>query len=132
MRHNAGVCRREGGEHKGGQQYKHRVPGSRLVPLTAEAGGRWHSSVPPLVRKLAREYIQRTPGLDVDSYDACGAVVARWGARLSALLIRGNGAVVRAGTLSHPIAPHVDVPGNPGLHDLVPEGDCAYELLVGS
>ena len=32
--------------------------------------------------------------------DALGAVVARWGARLSALLIRGNGAVVRAGMLS--------------------------------
>ena len=85
--------------------------------------------VPPLARKLAREYIQRTPGIDEDS---CGAVVARWGARLSALLIRGNGAVVRAGTLSHPIAPHVDFPGNPELHDLVPEGECAYELLVGS
>ena len=65
-----------GGHHKGAQQYKHRVPGSRLVPLTAEAGGRWHQSVPPLARKLAREYIQRTPGIDEDS---CGAVVARWG-----------------------------------------------------
>ena len=67
------------------------------------------------------------PGLDDDS---CGAVKARWGARLSALLIRGNGAVVPAATLSHPIAQHVDFPGNPGLHDLVPEGDSAYELLV--
>ena len=36
------------------------------------------------------------------------------------------------GTLSHPIAPHVDFPGNPELHDQVPEGECAYELLVGS
>ena len=117
-----------GGEHKDTQQYKHRIPGSRLVPLTAEAGGRWHPTIPPLVRKLAKEYVWRTPGLEDD---ALGAIVARWGARLSALLIRGNGVVVRACCdLSWAASPHVDVPGHPSLHHLVPEGDCAYELLV--
>ena len=92
-----------------------------------ETGGRWHVSIPPLVRCLAKEYLQRTPGLEDD---ALGAVVARWGARLSALLIRGNGAVVRAGGPPLAVSPHVDIIGNSGLHDLVPEGDCAYELLV--
>mgnify|MGYP003316919635 CR=1 FL=1 len=66
--------------------------------------------------QLAKEYLQRTPGLEDD---ALGAVVARWGARLSALLIRGNGAVVRAGGPPLAVSPHVDIIGNPGLHDLV-------------
>ena len=117
-----------GGEHKDSHQYKHRIPGSRLVPLTAETGGRWHHTIPPLVRKLAKEYLWRTPGLEEA---ALGAVVARWGARLSALLIRGNGVAVRSCCdLSWAVSPHVDVPGHPLLHHLVPEGDCAYELLV--
>ena len=116
-----------GRDHKGSQQYKQRLPGTRLIPLTVETGGRWHVSIPPLVRCLAKEYLQRTPGLEDD---ALGAVVARWGARLSALLIRGNGAVVRAGGPPLAVSPHVDIIGNSGLHDLVPEGDCAYELLV--
>ena len=103
----------------------------RLFPLTAEVGGRWHKSIPPLpplVRKLGREYVQRAPGLEGD--DALGAVVSRWGARLSALLIRGNGAVVRAGTVAPEVTPHVDFPRGPVLHNIVPEGDSAYELLV--
>lgn len=54
---------------------------------------------------------------------------ARWGTRLSALRIRGNGAVVRAphraGGLEPAITPHVDFLGNPELHHLVPDGDCA-------
>ena len=74
-------------------QYKHWIPWSSLVPLTAETGGRWHSTIPPLVRKLAKEYLARAPGLEDD---ALGAVVARWGALLSALLIRGNGVGVRS------------------------------------
>ena len=116
-----------GGGRKLSSQYKCRLPGG-LVPLTAETWGRWIASVPPLVRALAREYVQRSPGLDDD--DVHGAVVARWGARLSALLIRGNGAVVRASMALPEVTPHVDFPGNPGLHHIVPEGDCAYELLV--
>ena len=56
-------------------------------------------------------------------------VIARWGARLSAILIRGNAAVVRAGGGEQYIAPHVDFPGAPSLQHLIPEDDCAYELL---
>ena len=91
-------------------KYKNRIPGSRLVTLTAETGGRWHHTIPPLVRKLAKEYLRRTPGLEDD---ALGAIVARWGARLSALLIRDNGVVVRSCCdLSWAASPHVDVPGH--------------------
>ena len=57
--------------------------------------------------------------------------MSREGARLSALLIRGNGATVRASYQKPPVAPHLDFPGIRGLHNLVPEGHCAYELLVG-
>ena len=40
-------------------QYARRLPGARLVPLVAEVGGRWHPSVPDLVRKWARAYVAR-------------------------------------------------------------------------
>ena len=59
-------------------------------------------------------------------------VVSRWGARLSAILIRGNAAVVRACIGERPTAPHVDGPGAAALSHLLPEGDCAYELGVES
>ena len=97
-----------------------------LVPLVVEAGGRWHPSVPALVRGLAREYVARTPGLDAT---AASAVVARWSARLSATLIRGNGMCFRAAGLSAVEEPY---PGDAaaGMACSVPEGDCAYELLV--
>ena len=37
-----------GRNHKGSsQQYKQRLPGTRLIPLTVETGGRWHDSIPP-------------------------------------------------------------------------------------
>ena len=49
--------------HKLSQQYAGRLPGACLVPLVAETGGRWHPSVPRLVRRLARAYVLRTPGL---------------------------------------------------------------------
>ena len=78
------------------RQYPHRTPGAVLVPLVVEAGGRWHSSVPALVRGLAREYVARTPGLEAS---AVSAVVARWAARLSATLIRGNGMLYHAAGL---------------------------------
>ena len=59
-----------------------------------------------------------------------GALVARWAARLSALLIRGNAAVVRhaQGTFAAPL-----LGGAAGeafaLPHCLPEGACAYELL---
>eukprot|EP00973_Karenia_brevis_P026959 3719429-Karenia_brevis.AAC.1 len=36
------------------RQYAGRVPGAALVPLVAEVGGRWHPSVPRLVRRVAQ------------------------------------------------------------------------------
>ncbi len=129
------VCARSPG-HAGAErhlykltrQYAQRVPGSRLVPLVVEVGGRWHKSVPALARDLAREYVARTPGL---SGYAQGAVVARWQARWSALLIRGVAGVKRE--LAGPRASWMDSPAGPsrdGLCHLEPEGACAYELLV--
>ena len=79
------------------------------------------------MRRLARAYVARTAGLEAGS---AGVVVARWGARLSAILIRGNGATVRAGGVPLAPAPHYDVEGAPGLACSVPDGDSAYELLV--
>ena len=75
------------------RQYRQRRPGTTLVPLVAEIGGRWHPSVPRLVRRLAKDACARSanPGLDI-----AATMAARWGARLSALLIRGNAAVQRA------------------------------------
>ena len=116
-------------DHKLHAQYAARLPGARLVPLVAETGGRWHPSVPSLARRLAREYVQRAPGLPGE---ALSVVVARWAARLSALLIRGNGIVAR-----HVLPAGATVPpppaGGGGLARLphcLPEGDSAYELLV--
>ena len=125
----AGHAASEGAKRKLDHQYKDRLPGSSLLPISAEVGGRWHPSVVGLVRRLARDYVARTPGLDPS---AQGAVVSRWGARLSAILIRGNAAVVRACIGERPTAPHVDVPGAAALAHLLPEGDCAYELGVES
>ena len=83
--------------HELNHQYPHRTPGAVLIPLIVETGGRWHASIPGLVRGLARDYVARTPGLDAS---AVSAVVARWAARLSAILIRGNGMLFRAAGLS--------------------------------
>ena len=80
--------------HKLTKQYPHRVPGAKLVPLVVEDGGRWHASVPSLVRGLARAYVARTAGLDPS---AVAFVVDRWAARLSAILLRGNAATIRCG-----------------------------------
>ena len=108
-------------------QYPHRVAGSRLVPLVVETGGRWHRSVPSLARALGRDVVGRLEGFEDRDQ---GAVVAWWAARLSALLLRGNalahrvlappaGGPVEAGDAGHGPLPHA-----------IPEGDCAYELLV--
>ena len=67
------------------RQYPHRLPGSVLIPLVVEVGGRWHASIPQLIRRLARAYVDRTPALA----GAAAAVTSRWAARLSACLLRG-------------------------------------------
>ena len=109
-------------------QYVLRLPGSRLVPLVAEAGGRWHPSVAPLLRQLAREYIARTPGL----LDApVSPVLSRWVARLSATLMRGNAAIVHGLGARLPCAAPRDAAPSGPLPAVCPEGDSAYELLVG-
>ena len=112
------------------QQYAWRLPGTRLVPLVVESGGRWHASVLDLVRRVARAYVQRSPELPEGSE---GLVVARWAARLSALLIRGN-ALVAAELLPAPSPPRAAAPmeevGIGGLPSHCPEGESAYELLV--
>ena len=116
-------------DHKLRVQYAARLPGSRLYPLVVEVGGRWHPSVPPLLRRLARESL----GLSADPSglsDSIGPVVSRWMARLSAALIRGNAAVHRrAGYLPPPVVPAEAGIGGPLAH-MVPEGDSAYELWV--
>ena len=82
-------------------QYGQRLPGTRLVPLVAEIGGRWHYSVPRLVRQLAKATAARS---SARGQDYAAAIAARWGARLSALLIRGNAAVQRKARVEFPLA----------------------------
>ena len=113
-------------QYKLRQQYPHRQLGAILVPLVAELGGRWHSSVPLLARRLACEYVARTPSLA----GAASTVTARWAARLSALLYRGNAAVVQAAQPAFPVVARGTAASGGGLSHLIPEGDSAYELLV--
>ena len=56
-------------------------------------------------------------------------MVARWAARLSALLIRGNGLAVRAAAPAR-LEARVGRGVGGGLPAVFPEGDSAYELLV--
>jgi len=112
-------------------QYAQRLPHTQLYPLVAEVGGRWHPSVPPLLRRLAREHIHHSLDLGpTTGRDGAGLLVARWMARLSATLIRGNAAVHRRAGYCPPAA-RLSEPslGGPLAH-LVPEGDSAYELWV--
>jgi hypothetical protein len=111
------------------EQYVARLPGARLVPLIVEVGGRWHESVPPILRRLARAYVARAPGLEAQ---AVGLVVSRWAARLSAALLRGNAAVLRRAGYSLPPRCDAEVGDGAPLAHLLPEGPSAYELLVGS
>ena len=112
-------------------QYRRRLPGATLVPLVAEIGGRWHPSVPQLVRRLAKESSTRS-NAGVATAQACAAALAaRWGARLSALLIRGNAAVHRAACREAPEPPRAYVAVPSPLPHLSPEGECLYELLCG-
>ena len=110
-----------------GRQYCQRRPGSTLVPLVVEVGGRWHPSIPRLVRRLAKEVSARAPSI---GHCGAAAVAARWGARLSALLVRGNAAVQRAARCD-PLPCRPWLAGIGPLPHLVPEGECAYELLCG-
>ena len=83
--------------------------------------------MPALVRRLAREYVQRTPGL---APSAVGLVVGRWAARLSAHLVRGNAMVLEAVVPSPPLK-DASVASRAGdLPSCCPEGDSVYELLV--
>ena len=108
-------------------QYASRLPGARLVPLAVEVGGRWHPTVPALLRTWARAYVARALGL---GGEAVGLVVARWAARLSAALLRGNAATLRRAGFA-PTTPPVAEGGDDGpLAYLLPEGSSAYELLV--
>ena len=83
--------------------------------------------MPPLLRRLARAYVAKTPGL---ASDAVGLVVSRWAARLSAALLRGNVATLRRAGFA-PLSPcPVDVGDGVPLAHVVPEGTSAYELYV--
>ena len=124
-----GYAGRRAHERKLNEQYAARLPGARLVPLIVEVGGRWHGSVPSLLRRLARAYVARAPGLGPQ---AVGLVVSRWAARLSAALLRGNAAVLRRAGYSIPPRCDADVGDGAPLAHLVPEGPSAYELLVTS
>ena len=126
-----GYAARARHDHKLSVQYRDRLPGALLHPLVVEVGGRWHSSVPPLLRRFAREHVQR--GTAVGERYTSGAealVLARWAARLSAALLRGNAAVHRRAGYSPPARVAEDaLPAGPLAH-LVPEGESAYELFV--
>ena len=113
--------------HKLDVQYRQRLQGTRLVPLVAEIGGRWHFSVPRLVRQLAKECATRTSG--PGRHGAAAAIAARWGARLSALLIRGNAAVQRAAQPTLPFAPRSWCEHAGPLPHVVPEGESLYEII---
>ena len=79
------------------------------------------------MRRLARAYVQRSPELPEGSE---GVVVARWAARLSALLVRGNGLVARHVLPAGAAAPPPPAGGSTRLPHCLPEGESAYELLV--
>ena len=98
-----------------------------MMMMMVGIGGRWHSSVPPLLRRLAREYVARTPALA----GSASLVTARWTARLSAALLRGNSAVVLAARPAFvSVAPRAGAFLGAGLPHLLPDGDSAYELLI--
>ena len=118
-------------EHKLRVQYAERLPGSQLHPLVVEVGGRWHPSVPLLLRRLAREYLGQSDGCEAPLRSlATGPVVSRWMARLSAALLRGNAAVHRRAGYWPPPAVPADTMASGPLAHMVPEGESSYELWV--
>ena len=123
----AGLAAEQRHAYKLSRQYSQRRPGSILVPLVAEIGGRWHPTVPRLVRKWAKEAADRSNAPDPVQYAA--ALTARWAARLSALLMRGNAAVqrtLRRGCTAS-LRPWHDDAGP--LPHLAPVGTSSYELM---
>ena len=108
-------------------QYGRRLPGARLFPLVAEIGGRWHPSVPKLVKRLAKECADRSSGLR--GGHLASAICARWGARLSALIVRGNAAVHRLAQPAEVMEHRLWCEGAPALSHLLPHGSCLYEVL---
>ena len=105
------------------RQYARRRAGSSLVPLVAEIGGRWHPSVPRLVRRFAKDAASRSV---TPSQECATALAARWCARLSALLICGNAAVQRAARCEHPAQPRPWCADAAALPHQLPEGVCMY------
>ena len=79
-----------------------------------------------LVRQLAKECAARSPCRDADSIAA--ATCARWGARLSALLVRGNAACHRAARVALPEEARPWRADAGTLPHLLPEGPCLYEV----
>ena len=67
----------------------------RVVPLAVETFGRHGLSSLVHLRKLARTAAVQL-GVDGDAEAAASALVARWGARLSAALHRANAARLRS------------------------------------
>ena len=123
-----GLAALERHDYKLSRQYRGRLPGAALVPLVAEIGGRWHPSVPRLVRRLAKECEARS-GAAASSGHFAAALTARWGARLSALVIRGNAAVHCKCRPAQPPDPRPWHAEAVPLPHLLPEGSCAFELL---
>ena len=125
-----GLAAEQRHEYKLSRQYVQRRPGTSLVPLVAEIGGRWHPSVPRLVRKWAKEAAGRSHVTNTEQYAA--ATAARWGARLSALLIRGNAAVQRAARPQCGRSPRPWQDDAGALPHQVPGGPSSFELLCSA
>ena len=94
-----------------------------------EIGGRWHSTVPRLVRRLAKEYVASRPALRDNARNTAAFACARWAARLSSILIQGNAAILRATQPAPEIALRPFDGNLPNYPHCIPEGDCEYELL---
>ena len=116
------TCNRQDATRMAAKENQNRAT---LIPLVAEIGGRWHPSVPQLVRRLAKGATLRQ-GRDDDHFAAM--LTSRWSARLSALLIRGNGAVLCAARCKQAPPRRPWDASTSALPHSLPEGDCLYEL----
>ena len=94
-----------------------------------EIGGRWHSTVPRLVRRLAKEYVASRPALRDNARNTAAFACARWAIRLSAILIQGNAAILRATQTAPDISLRPFIADQVAYPHCLPEGDCEYELL---
>jgi len=77
------------------------------------------------MRQLAKATAARS---SARGQDYAAAIAARWGARLSALLIRGNAAVQRKARVVFPLVQRLGCEGAGSLPHSLPEGECLYEL----